>query len=201
MLLYDENYVLFGLTKDTLELLAFNSFEDFVNRYNDIDKLLLDKKTKAHFIEEILILNEKSMTYKIKNNGTIEDVLIEIEEFYPSYSPKVYYSVNFKIQEDLWLENSLAKVNMTQDEYIVYLKAFLESQALIKDELKKAISLNDRIEVKKIIHNLLEPAKTLEIKPIVEVLSKLGDSFSEEAFKANYQEFEARVEKIKRQVF
>lgn len=201
MLLYDENYVLFGLTKDTLELLAFESFEDFVNRYNDIDKLLLDKKSKAHFIEEILILNEKSMTYKIKNNGIIEDVLIELEEFYPSYSQSMFYAVNFKIKDDAWLEASLKKINMTQDEYMLYLKEFIKSQSAIKDELKQAISLVDRIKIKKIVRALLEPANTLEITPIVEVLKKLEESSSEEAFKTNYQEFEAKVEKIKSQVF
>ncbi|MGG7048764.1 MULTISPECIES: hypothetical protein [unclassified Campylobacter] len=72
-----------------------------------------------------------------------------------------------------WLEQANLKLVLTRDEFLQYLKIFVQSANKIDIMLQNLITIHNYSTVRKIVAKLKEPAQNLHITPLIEIYNAL----------------------------
>lgn len=72
-----------------------------------------------------------------------------------------------------WLEQTILKLNLTKNEFLEYLKIFIQNANQIDISLQNFVITQDYIMVKKTINRLKEPAMNLHLTPLVQIYNEI----------------------------
>lgn len=216
MILCDSSFNLLGISKNLLSLLEYESFDDFFLKNSNINEFLIDNNYEQttendYFIRNIINKNNVFLTIKTGKNRNIE-VEVFIDKFNFNNNQSIAYEINLvKIDEssfckftkqeanlslnaqlgidEKWLTDGAKYLGIHIDDFEFFIKELIKSAQEKESILYEALVSGNKNLSYAIISFLKDPAKTLNIKPIISALDALENtenSLIEENF-ANFQ--------------
>lgn len=217
MIIYDETYQIIGMEKRALEILGYDSLDEFFLYHKDIDEMIqnYDKKDKKNtFLQTILSTssNAKKMDIKTKKGDTITatfkaqaiflqnskknykvDIIVQdiitqdkkninanmqlrLPMLQHAHTSEATHTLKPTLIDEKWLETTRAFLHLDKDEFIGYLKIFIQNVRKSDIAIQNSAMSYNSLNIKKIITRLKEPATNLHITPLVKIYTNIQNS-------------------------
>ena len=173
MIIYDENLKISAITQDSLELLGFDSLDDFLLQYKDISELVItsQESTNYSFLEFLQNTKDNSarVNLKRKDGGAI---LLEarLQNAILKNGEK-FFIILLEKQDIINNQNLIAAVKVKPT-----LNIFLRNAREILIQIQSAIIAKDEIMLKKYVDEIREAVLNLKLNNLANELNALLDN-------------------------